>query len=927
MLSKRIILVVLLLVVLGVSVSTASMQAAVTLTGWFNVVYGDPAPNSGQPGIMLVTLQDANGDTIARLQSDYTAIFDYNRKYVEVTGTFVDVPALDGQLTAVPTLQVTAIQTPGKQVTEELISGAQPWVNVLCKFSDIASEPKTPAQIAAFFSTTAPGLDHYWRAISYNLINLTGSQTTSQWYTLPHPRSYYVGSSADLDALADDCTAAADAAIYYPSFVGINLMFNADLDCCAWGGGNTMVLDGVTKTYRMTWDPPWAQTHDVIGHEMGHGFDLPHSSGPADNPPSGLSIYVSQWDVMSASGGTCVNFTSNLGCIGQGVIAPYVYENEWIAPSRVTTVNVGQDVTVTIDRLQEPINSTGTLLALAPINGLSSLYYSVEVRDASSGYDVNIPAQAVVIHKVDESITSNTGPALVVDADDGNNNVNDAGGRWLPGEVYYDAASGVRISVLSQSGSSFTVRIQNEGVSVNLPDTADTAEIITSLPYSTIISTTLASNAGEPTPTCVYAIGSTVWYRYTPSTYLGDVQIDTERSNFDTAIAVYTRSGNTFTQVACDDDSGTGVASLLHVSMQPGVDYYIQAGGWGTSRGNLALNVESLVSPPPAPTLIAPTGTITETTPTFTWTGVGQSAWYYLWIAGPNGHILDQWYDGWTLCSGTTCSAAPALTLSGGSYQWWVQQWTAQGGYSVWSSPGMFTVDAPPPVAVPVSPTGNTTATSPTFTWTGIDGYAWYQLWIAGPDGHVLDQWYESTSVCVGANCAVTPPLNLAGGSYQWWVQVWTPGAGYSDWSAEAVFAVTLPPAAPTPIAPTGAISTQAPTFSWYPVTAATWYYVWVSGSNGHVLDQWYQNTVCGSTCAVTPALTLPDDSYQWWVQAWSPEGGYGAWSSAQAFTVSAALPEVDIPAATDEAAAPPAIEETAAAPAAEESAAPPAQP
>lgn len=1022
--SKKLLIVLLVLATLVFTVTAANMQDTVTLTGYFNVVYGDPSPDSLDPGVTLVTLQDANGQVIARLETDYATLLDYNREYVQVSGEYVDLGGLNDALTQAPVLRVGAVQALDNAIGEELVSGSQPWVNILCKFSDIVSEPKAASAYAQFFSATYPGLDHYWRAVSYNLINLTGSQTVATWYTLPQPRSYYVdiNGNPNLNTIANDCTAVADAAVNYPSFVGINIMLNSDIGCCAWGGSTTLTRDGQTRTYRMTWDPPWAQTHDVLAHEMGHGFGFPHSSGPADNPPNGLNIYVSSWDVMSNSGGTCLNSNANLGCIGQGVIANYVNDNEWIPLSRRSTVNTGQDTTVTIDRLQEPINGTGILWARVPINGSSSLYYTVEVRDVGSGYDLNVPAQAVVIHKVDLSTpgSNNTGPALVVDANDGNDNVNDAGARWLPGETFFDPVRNIRIEVLSQSGSSFSVRIRNNvatpspvdlgaaltgtpnpytpgsqvtfnfvisntsanpatntlavltlptntGVSVfskpsqctqsgatmtcalgtlnggsafngaivlnttaltsgaltasivTYADQSDTnggnnevnnvsvsdivndapnnAIMITSLPFTTTLNTGGASNSNEPSPTCHPGIGKTVWYRYTPSANLSEVQVDSIGSTYDSVLAVYTLSGNTWTQVGCDDDSGGNYTSLITLQMFAGTTYYIQAGGYGGDFGQLTLNVTSDAAPPAPPVPVAPTGTITDTSPTFTWTGEGQLAWYYLWVSGPNGHVLDQWHDGWNICTGTTCSVTPTLDLLAGEYTFWVQQWTSAGGYSEWSSGMNFTVDAPPPVAVPIAPTGTITQTQPAFSWTGVTGYAWYQIWLAGPDGTVLNQWYESTNVCTGSACAITPALNLPGGTYRWWVQLWTPLGGYAAWSSEAMFIVALPPVAPTQIAPLGTISTTQPTFQWSRVTAGAWYYLWISGPSGTVLDQWYQVSVCsGSTCSVTPTLNLANGAYSWWIQAWSSEGGYGAWSPAGNFTVAAPSVEVVTP-------------------------------
>jgi hypothetical protein len=64
---------------------------------------------------------------------------------------------------------------------------------------------------------------------------------SQNWKTLPHDRAYYgatgSGTSANLEALFNDCTAIHDADVYFPNFVGINLMFNDLLDCCCAGVG------------------------------------------------------------------------------------------------------------------------------------------------------------------------------------------------------------------------------------------------------------------------------------------------------------------------------------------------------------------------------------------------------------------------------------------------------------------------------------------------------------------------------------------------------------------------------------------------------------------------------------------------------------------------------------------------------------------
>ncbi len=67
--------------------------------------------------------------------------------------------------------------------------------------------------------STAPGLDHYWRELSYGNINIAGSIVLG-WYDLPQPLSDYQQGYLNngLNRLFEDCAAAADADVYFPSF-------------------------------------------------------------------------------------------------------------------------------------------------------------------------------------------------------------------------------------------------------------------------------------------------------------------------------------------------------------------------------------------------------------------------------------------------------------------------------------------------------------------------------------------------------------------------------------------------------------------------------------------------------------------------------------------------------------------------------------
>lgn len=294
-------------------------------------------------------------------------------------------------------------------------------------------------------------------------------------------------------------------------------------------------------------------------------------------------------------------------------------------------------------------------------------------------------------------------------------------------------------------------------------------------------------------------------------------------------------------------------------------------------------------------TLSSPSGAITNTRPTYTWNKMSSATWYYLWINGPSGNVFKQWYStAESSCNGSTCSVTPAgLTLSGGNYTWWVQTWN-DAGYGPWSDGMTFSLPVPPlpGKATLVSPTGNIGTNNPTYTWNVVSGATWYYLWVDGPSGNVLKQWYTTAQAnCNASTCSVanvTP--NLVAGAYTWWIQTWNDG-GYGPWSDPMTFAPS-PPGKATLVSPTGSIGTNTPAYSWNAVNGSTWYYLWISqvnadGSFTTVHTQWYQATeVCSSgNCTVTPmGITLSRGNYRWWIQTWN-EAGHGPWSDATSFS------------------------------------------
>jgi len=219
--------------------------------------------------------------------------------------------------------------------------------------------------------------------------------------------------------------------------------------------------------------------------------------------------------------------------------------------------------------------------------------------------------------------------------------------------------------------------------------------------------------------------------------------------------------------------------------------WYVQA--WSDTGGYSAWTAATpftVAIAPMTPILWAPTGNIYTNDPAFTWSADPTATWHYVWIAGETGTIWAQWYNS-SVCDETnTCAIWLPFPLTTGFYTWWVQSYSPYGGFSAWSAGTNFTVAIPPVAPTQVAPMGMIDSGSPSFIFNPVAGGDWYYIWVAGPNGHVADVWYQE-SVCAGDFCVVNPGLNLPDGQYRWWVQAWSSAGGYSPWSGAAVFDVS----------------------------------------------------------------------------------------------------------------------------------------
>ena len=154
---------------------------------------------------------------------------------------------------------------------------------------------------------------------------------------------------------------------------------------------------------------------------------------------------------------------------------------------------------------------------------------------------------------------------------------------------------------VSDSGSQFSCVVTNIAGSVTSSvavlkvdttvanDQCSGALVVSGLTYTNAQYTTNATSTGDPVPDCVPGFGNGVWYRFTPA-FSGQLEVDTFGSDFDTGLALYTGACGSWTQLACNDDTG-GLTSQIITNVSAGTTYYILAGGYSGYTGHLLVHL------------------------------------------------------------------------------------------------------------------------------------------------------------------------------------------------------------------------------------------------------------------------------------------------------------------------------------------------
>jgi hypothetical protein len=156
-----------------------------------------------------------------------------------------------------------------------------------------------------------------------------------------------------------------------------------------------------------------------------------------------------------------------------------------------------------------------------------------------------------------------------------------------PGTQYYwQVRAYIEDSVYADGGAWWSFTTQD---GAGLPDTCQSATVVSATPYSHSVQTSAATSSGDdPSPSCGNgSSGKSIWYRFTaPSN--GTITANTFGSSYDTILAAFAGACGALNQVsnACNDDSD-GLQSRISFTAVGGTTYYFMVSAYSNDGGTL----------------------------------------------------------------------------------------------------------------------------------------------------------------------------------------------------------------------------------------------------------------------------------------------------------------------------------------------------
>jgi len=357
-------------------------------------------------------------------------------------------------LSVAPVLLLAALAGCGPGPVPKAAPPAGSWLVLLCRASDAPQDPQPKAFYEQLFSKNQRDLlFDYFQTASHQTIDVSGTEVYG-WFSMSvktadiAPAVRNNGTPVTRSQTANDCKASAlggiaatGVSVDPANYAGVITIINVPVDS-GEAGAKAVVLGTQAETevafvvhemlhvYGLT--HAWTMTPDVTSdHVWNHGGDVE---------------YNDCWDVMSYA--SCAfTFPTSRGPQGMELQAASRERLRWLPANRVQIVSAYPQgtTTITLAPLGDP-SKPGPLLAKVEVPNLG--YYAIEYRQRNSGFDRGILNSVVIRELRTNGITY-----LVLQQD------NDIG--WNQGEVFFDTANFLRISIDSIATGGATITVNN----------------------------------------------------------------------------------------------------------------------------------------------------------------------------------------------------------------------------------------------------------------------------------------------------------------------------------------------------------------------------------------------------------------------------------------------------------------------------------
>ncbi len=308
-----------------------------------------------------------------------------------------------------------------------------------------------------------------------------------------------------------------------------------------------------------------------------------------------------------------------------------------------------------------------------------------------------------------------------------------------------------------------------------------------------------------------------------------------------------------------------------------------------------SLEVRSLM------TVLSPTGTVNDATPTVTWEAVDNAVSYDLWLTDRE-QLTVQFIK--TGITATNYTLTTPLNL--GKTRAWVRPNFSGGVTGDWSPPTDFIIEVKPTLTGPVNSQLTNTPyklneTKPTITWDSPPGASYFEIFLSDQttltsqvftvanrtpvlDANGFATFDENHEIVREEKRSFELPNDLPMGSYRVFMRSRDDAGRWSDWSAPLNFE-----AAPqvTITRPTGPTFQNPPLLEWQAITDATSYDVFVAKASAP--DKALYNLKGRTATSYQIPSTLPVGEYVFWVRAHRKVTGrpdvVGIWSAPKTFS------------------------------------------